>query len=356
MKKILIIVAVILVIIIGLNMMKSGKVNTLKDAKLQMQKSVSESDKVIPVKILVVSANSFTAELKNVGTIKAKEDYVLSAKANGQITYLNAEIGSRIGAGSVVAMIEPDMADATLKQAQANFELVNSNYKRQMNLAQQKLVSDQQLEAAMTQYKVAESSLRLARINYNNSRIASPINGEIAEKYTSLYETISAGRPVVRVVNNNRLEVAVGVNEKNISRIKKGNEVYVRFSSYAGLVITANIKNIGMQGNQDTKTFPVIVQFNNQNGQIKGGMIAQVNIKLDTYLDAIVIPFYLLEQANNGYYVYVEQDGFAQSRKVEIGEIQGDQVHITAGLVTGDHLIIDGYKYVSDGAKVNIEQ
>ncbi|MDD5455748.1 MAG: efflux RND transporter periplasmic adaptor subunit [Candidatus Margulisbacteria bacterium] len=362
MKKTLVIAIIIILVIFGCNTFITRKNSkaALQQAKiakklsLENKQSANGQDKIIPVKIMVLQEQNFTANVKTVATLKAKEDYVISAKLGGEVTYLNAEIGMKVKKGQLIARIDPDMVEATLRQAQANYELAASTYKRQKNLFEKKLISDQQIEGAATQFKVAQASLSLAKINFNNSKIVSPINGVIAEKYIDLYETAGPGKQIVRIVNTDKMEAEVGVNELSIVRIRKGNDVTIKLSAYPELVITGDITHVGTQANQDTKTFPVLIEFDNKNGIVKGGMIADISILLDTYQNAVVIPFSLVEQSGNGNYVYLEENGIAVRRDIELGDAKEDVVRVIKGLKKGDHLIIEGNKYVAENSKVNV--
>ena len=73
-----------------------------------------------------------------------------------------------------------------------------------------------------------------------------------------------------------------------------------------------------------------------------------------TIKQAIMIPLASVIPTEDGYQVYVEQDGKASRRNVTIGLIVGDRVRAKTGLKAGDRQIVDGHRLVSDGAPVNV--
>lgn len=314
-------------------------------------------EEVIPVRLVSLSPQLFTAVIKTVATVKAKEDYTLSAKSAGEITMLKAEMGTFVKKGQVLAKINPEMAEANLKQAQANYDMASSNYARQKQLVAKNLISDTQFEAAKTQFTVAQAGLRLASINLKYASVISPINGVVAEKYVDLYTFVAPGRPVVRVVNPRIIEIEVGLSEKNIGRLNKGNSAELVISSLPGRVFKGKVVQVGLQGNQDNKTFPVKVQFINPSSNMKGGMIGDLTIYSTVYAKAMVVPFNLIQKSSNGdTYVFVEDGGKAVKRTVVVGDVLEDRARIESGLIKGDRIIVDGYKFVSDGTKVAIKQ
>lgn len=320
------------------------------------QKVATIREEVVPVRVAALVPQPFTAVIQTVATVKAKEDYILSAKSAGEITFLNAEIGQPVRKGQVLARINPEMAEASLRQAQANFDMAKSNYERQKQLAQKNLISDTQFEAARTQFTVAQSGLRLASINLKYASVISPINGVIAEKYVDLYAFASPGRPVVRVVNPSLIEIEVGLSEKNVGRINIGDLAELQISSMLGRIFIGKVVQVGLQGNQDNKTFPVKVQFQNPSANMKGGMIGDLKIKSTTYPYAVVVPFDLIQKSTDGEaYVFVLSGDKAVKRSVSVGDVLEDRARIESGLVSGDNVIVEGYKFVSDGTRVSVK-
>jgi membrane fusion protein (multidrug efflux system) len=321
------------------------------------QKVTTIREEIVPVRVESLGTQPFTAVIQTVATVKAKEDYILSAKSAGEISMLNADLGQPVRKGQVLAKINPEMAEASLRQAQANYDMVESSYIRQKQLAAKNLISDTQLEAAKTQFTVAQSTLKLASIGLKYASVISPINGVVAEKYVELYAFVAPGRSVVRVVNPAVVEIEVGLSEKNVGRINKGNAAELRITSLPGKVFTGKVVQVGLQGNQDNKTFPVRVLFSNPGALMKGGMIGDLRIRSTTYPSAVVVPFDMVQKSTDGTaYVFVLSGEKAVKRSVIVGDVLEDRARIESGLVSGDMIIVDGYKFVSDGTSVSVKE
>jgi RND family efflux transporter MFP subunit len=321
------------------------------------QKVASIQEEIVPVRVEVLHPQKFVAMVQSVATVRAKEDYILSARSAGEITYLKADLGQPIKKGQVLAKINPEMAEASLRQAQANYDMAESNYIRQKQLAQKNLISDTQLEGAKTQFTVAQSGLRLATINLKYASVISPINGIVAEKYVDLYAFVAPGKPVVRVVNPKIIEIEVGLSEKNVGRINKGNIAELKISSLMGNVYKGKVVQVGLQGNQDNRTFPVNIQFFNPSSDMKGGMIGDLRIYSTVYPSAIVVPFDLIQKSTDGEaYVFVLDGDKAVKRSVSVGDVNENMSRIENGLVSGDMIIVDGYKFVSNGTRVSVKK
>jgi membrane fusion protein, multidrug efflux system len=335
----------------------SPKKNRRKMKKPKVQEitpKLNKKDLAIPVKVLPITPESFTTQIKTVGVVNAKFDYTLSAKLNGEIKYLKGEVGSSVVKGEVLAKIDPEMVQASLLQAQANYDLARKTYKRQKNLSAKNLISAQQLDSSETQYTIARSNLKMAKINVQNSIIASPITGVIAEKFSSLYEFSAIGKPMIRVVDIRTIEVDVWVSAKDSVKIKKGQKAYLRVAAYSKELFLGYVTKIGLQADSDSKTFPVTIELDNKEQLIRGGMIADITVILETYTDAIVVPLSALQKSESGNSVFVAFDGTAELRQVEIGGIEKSSVQILSGLHFGEQLIVEGENSVNNGSKIQV--
>jgi len=84
--------------------------------KKEKQINRTNEEEFIPVRVEKIVLKPFTAKIRTVGTSRAKEDYVLSAKLNGEITYLYGDIGTKGKKGTILAKIDPEMVEANLKR------------------------------------------------------------------------------------------------------------------------------------------------------------------------------------------------------------------------------------------------
>jgi multidrug efflux pump subunit AcrA (membrane-fusion protein) len=70
--------------------------------------------------------------------------------------------------------------------------------------------------------------------------------------------------------------------------------------------------------------------------------------------NTLAVPFYSVISRNGEQYVFIEEEGTAKKRKVQLGIMEKWMVQITAGLNPGDKLLIEGHRDVEDNQKVKI--
>jgi membrane fusion protein (multidrug efflux system) len=85
------------------------------------------------------------------------------------------------------------------------------------------------------------------------------------------------------------------------------------------------------------------------------GQFAKINLILDTYNDAIMIPTQALISELGGTKVWVFDNGTVSSKSVETGIRTEDKIQITSGLTEGDVVITSGLLQIRQGMEVNIQ-
>ena len=78
-----------------------------------------------------------------------------------------------------------------------------------------------------------------------------------------------------------------------------------------------------------------------------------VDVK-EVFEDALTIPLYAVITLGGNHLVYVEKNGVAQRRVVELGILSEWQVQITDGLAPGDNVIVVGHRLLGDGQHVTV--
>jgi len=129
------------------------------------------------------------------------------------------------------------------------------------------------------------------------------------------------------------------VNEVDISRVKKGQNVVMKVDAfpnkeYTGTVL--EVANIGEQlRNYDAKVFEVVVQVNEVDSILRPAMTTSNEIVTDIYNNVLAIPMEALHSDSLSF-VYIEKDGRVFKQEVITGISNNDEIMIDHGLKEGD--------------------
>ena len=92
----------------------------------------------------------------------------------------------------------------------------------------------------------------------------------------------------------------------------------------------------------------------NPDGHILPGMFARVELVKRVFEGALAIPLYAVITQGEERFVYVDKDGRAEKRQVDLGVLAGWQVQVKAGLEAGERVIVVGHRMLDDGQAVEV--
>jgi len=167
-------------------------------------------------------------------------------------------------------------------------------------------------------------------------------------------EFINRGEPLVDLVNVDKIEVNLNVPELDVRFFCPGQDARVRVDAFPGKGWKGVVDFVSFKAHPATKTFPVKVLVDNPGQEIRPGMIARVALVRRVIPDAMMAPLFALVDKGGERLLFVEEDGVARARTVEMGVINGDRIQILEGLEPGDRLIVKGQTEVEEGMKVQV--
>lgn len=325
------------------------------------------------VETLLLEPQSFDDIIEVTGTIEALDDAALSAQASGTLVSVE-ELGTPVGAGEIVAQINPREAQAAVEQAraqvesaEAQYELAEDNYERQEPLYQDSIISAAEFESVRSELAQARANLSQARASLSqaeeqlaNTRIVTPFDGTVEDRLMKTGEQVSPGEQVVRVVNTERVRVRAGVPERYANDIELGTRVRVRVQSAALEDRTGHVIFVGGAIRPESRTFPIEVEIDNEDGRLKPEMVAKLFITREELEDAIVIPRTAVSRDEEGLdaYTVAHHDSFAvvDNHDVTLGPTSGNRAVVRSGLEAGQELIVVGQTDVSAGDTVEVAE
>lgn len=234
------------------------------------------------------------------------------------------------------ANIELERSERDFKQLEKKYELSKEKAETQVN----EILAD-----------LRQQQLQLTRLQELASQfvIMAPKDGMLIyargwEGKVQAGSQIRAWDPVVAELPDlSEMISKTYVNEVDISRVRKGQEVTIQVdafpeNSYTGLVV--QVANIGEQlRNYDSKVFEVIIQINEGDSILRPAMTTSNEIITDVLADKLFIPLEALYKDSLSY-VYKEVNGRAIKQEVISSWTNENEVVIVQGLAPGDHVYL----------------
>ena len=246
----------------------------------------------------------------------------VGAQVNGKIIKLFVDYNSAVTNGQVVALIDPQVYDATyrssvaqlhvnqakVKQIQAVLTLAEKTLARRQALRAREMCSEAdlddaiesrdsalaQLESARASVEQSEAAVSQARANLDYCTIRSPVNGVVIARKVEEGETVVSSMnavPVLTIAEDLRtVWVEATVPEADVGNIKVGQTVTFTADAYRRK-FTGRVRQIRMAATttNNVVTYPIIIEAENPDEMLFPGMTATLSIETARADDVVVV-------------------------------------------------------------------
>ncbi len=312
--------------------------------------------------IVVVTRRDINATVQATGIIKPMvgAEVKVGSRISGVVKRLYANIGDAVYLGQVIAQLDDAELVAKLEQAQAaqakaqsELDYARANLYREQELMKQSLTSQQQVDLTENAYRVAQAQFRQAQANVEYAEvqlsyatITAPVSGVVGSVTTQEGEAISAGLSAptfVSIIDLNRLEVDIYVDETDIGRIATGQDVSFTVDAFPDAdfrgTVTAIYPKAVIQDN--VVNYIVVAKITDfQERTLRPEMTANVAIQLGTRSGVLAVPTRALRRDQGQRLLMVVEGNKTVPRPVKTGWSSGSYTEILSGANEGDTVAI----------------
>jgi RND family efflux transporter MFP subunit len=345
MKRIKIIVLLVVIISVVVGMLLHNK-------SLMAAKSTNEKIEAYPVTVALIGTEKVNNDLELVGTITASNDVAIVSEAQGRVIKVLAQVGDYKTAGSILFQLDDELKLESFKTAEVNYLKAKKDYDRYEALYKGKSVTDAQYEQSKVAYQVSESQYILAKREYNDTKITTPISGIVTSRIVDLGNYVNKASVVANVVDISKLKVKLNVAEKDAFQLKPGEVVEISTDIYPGTVFNGKISSISSKGDE-SHTYPVeIILANTKDHPLKSGMFGRISFSSIKNNELLVMPREALVGSVKDAKVFTVENGIAKLHSVIIGNSYENRLEIKSGLKSGDKIVVNGQNNLQDNDKV----
>lgn len=302
------------------------------------------------------------------GVISARTEVALGFQTLGRLTSRPVDIGDVVGAGDVLAELNPDdlqddvrAAEAAAAAAKVQLETARTTVERTRRLAERNVASKAQLETAEQGFASAQaaadqtaSQLVRAQDAAGFAQMKAPFDGIISQVFKNPGAVVSAGEPVVRLSGNDEREAVIDLPETALASVPPGAGFIVFSGGDAEGGIPAEVRQIDPLADAATRTRRVHLKLSRTDAFRLGALIRARPSQGNQA--ALTLPSQALLHGDDGPQVWVvtRQGNTAQVdlRQVETGVEIGPRIAIMSGLAPGDEVVIRGIHSLKPGQNV----
>ena len=311
----------------------------------------------LAVRVLVIQTAPFSDAIQISGIIRGNDDVMLSPEEGGVIRTWLVRKGQPVKKGDILGVLNDDVIKASYEAASAQYKLAQTNFEMQKNIYAEKAISELQFRSAEYNRDGAKAQADLAYARLERTRLRSPIDGVLDDRYADEGEFAPPAVPVAHIVSLHNLKVVAEVSERYAGTIAVGNTALIIPDAYPNDTLRAQVSYVGAAVNASNRSLPVEMSIRNPGLRLKPEMIAKVKILRSSKMNAVLISENMIQLVDRGRtIVFVENGGVAHERQVKLGAHQGNLVEIVDGLKQGDRLIVTSIQNLVNGQTVSVVQ
>jgi RND family efflux transporter MFP subunit len=321
------------------------------------------------VGIVVASLSAAPADVTLPAAIEALQDTPIYARTTGYIAKWTADIGDRVKAGQVLAVIDgPDLdqelnqARANLAQATASLEIARISAERWKELGAQNAVAQQDVDQKAADYSAGQASVVAAKANVDRlsqlkdfQQVTAPYDGVVSARNAQVGALINAGAGVeiFHVAETDVLRVFVSVPQTYVRSIRKGLGADVLVPEFPGRVFHGEVARFAGSLDSASRTLLTEVRLDNRKGELFPGMFGEVRFSFKAAQPAILLPSNAaIINASGTLVATVDPADAIRFVHVKLGRDFGSQIEIIDGLAAGARVVAKPSDALSEGMEV----
>jgi multidrug efflux system membrane fusion protein len=333
-------------------------------------------DLPVPVLAATPRIQDVPVYLDGVGSVRALNTVTVRSQVDGKLITVNFTEGQDVSKGDVLGEIDPviykaQFDQAVAKKAQDEAQLANQRLDliRYQQLAATNAGSKQQADtqrAVVAQQEALvnadQAAIDNAQATLGYTKIIAPLSGRAGLRQVDQGNIVHAADVTGLVIITQLQPIAVqfSLPQQQIVRVNAASgkgQLAVDVFGNDGITVadTGKLTGIDNQVDPTTGTLKLKAEFPNANLQLWPGQFVNIRLKVDTLLQAVVVPTSAVQRGPVGTFSYAIGDGdIVTAKPVVVTQQNETDAVIASGLSASDRVVTTGFANLADGSKVII--
>ena len=329
------------------------------------------------VTVIKPSVQDVPRYLNEIGKNAAFESVTVTPQVAGRVIERHFRDGDALYKGQLLFVIDPrpyqaevDSAQALLAQAKAALEHDRIQFRRYADVIETRAVSradydtkKNAVDVGQAKVEAAEAGLTTAKLNLEYCYIHSPIEGRAGARLVDVGNVVQANStPLLSIQRIDPIYATFTVTERDLPQVQQG---LAKGMLKAAVRLPSDLENAARDGRVEfldnsvqsgSGTVTLRTTVANADHHFWPGQLINVRLVLANEKAAVLVPSQATQISQEGPFVLVvKSDDTAEFRPVKLGQQQGDQVVVTAGIVADERVVLTGQMLVRPGIKVRVD-
>ncbi len=259
---------------------------------------------------VTIQRGNLQASVSATGALGADTTVQVGTQVSGQVSAIYVDFNAHVKKGQLLARIDPTLqeqavqdAQAGLDKSRAQLEQAQSEYGREQQLYDGKVITASEFATAKSTFLAAQADERSAGIalqraqkNLGYTFIYAPIDGVIVDRNVDVGQTVAASlsAPQLFLIANDlgTMQILASVDESDIGQIQVGQPVQFTVQAFPNETFTGSVKQVRLESKtqDNVVNYTVVVDVPNTKGKLLPGMTATVQFQTGAANDAFLVP------------------------------------------------------------------
>src|ERR1043166_920273 len=338
----------------------------------QWQRKQAESPNAKPVSTANVEARDISFAITAAGEIGPADQVSVRPEINGKIAELPVDIGDKVKKDQLLCRLDDtdlqseketqlsqiEGAKLQIQAATLQVEKTEREFRRNKDLFESKLISQEIFDNVRTDYDVAKNSLSLSKNALERAEKAlkqiedklakthlnAPFDCTVLTRPVSLGQTVSgaagfnSGTEIMTIANLKDMIITAHINQADVTRLTAGQVVDIQVESVPGLTMKGSLERIAPQAviKNGIKGFAARVAITEIDPRVRPGMTALLTPPVAPAESVLAVPLAAVFTEKGERSVFVKKDEKFEQRPVLVGITDYSFAEIQEGLAAGD--------------------
>jgi membrane fusion protein, multidrug efflux system len=323
------------------------------------------------VRTLTVAADSAGGSHDYAAELRARTESRLGFRVGGKIVSRPAEVGQKVRAGQLLAQLDPadlklaqEAAAATLRSAQAAYDLALAEFKRYKDLRDQGFISALELERRETTLTAQRAQLDQAKANASvqgnqtgYSALTATAAGVVTQVDAEVGTVVAAGTPVLRLAHDGPRDAVFAVPEDSVAAVRTllGKAGAIQIKPWGGgTKLPATVREVAAAADPATRTFLVKADVGTAALQLGQTLTASIELPRRDAAAKLPLAAVMQQQGQAAVWLLDRNTMTVKLQPVQVAGADGNLVVVASGLSPGQTVVTAGVHTLNPGQKVKL--
>lgn len=325
---------------------------------------------VAAVEVMQVRRENYRQQIRINGFIQPARRVTLTARLSGTRAAVEADIGTAVQAGAVIARFDTETLTLSLNKLVATTEAkaatllrAQKDLERTRSLAATGGVAQAKLIEVETDVAVLKAELRAlqaeeaeARRALDDAVVTAPFDGIVNTRRVNPGQAVSINTELFEVVDIARLDLVALIPPQESAWLSIGQTAEIEIEGLPEKPLSARLDRISPATVDGSRSLQVYLRIEQAMPGLRSGMFGHGTLQIESHDDILAVPAAAVIKEGGDTFIRTISDGAVRQQPITLGNarIGEDLVEVRSGLNEGDRIITVPLKDVTSGTLVKI--